>query len=146
LAVVLANSSYPLRDLHRGEEAKQRIDAAFAILKDTSDYPADQAPLFSEVFVALRAQADYESDREPRRAVELYEQLLDKVMAANPDALNDLREAPKLASLYENLAQLYRRTGDNQKGDSMKQRRLQLWQHWDRKLPNNPFVLRQLVH
>ena len=23
------------------------------------------------------------------------------------------------------------------------QMRLQLWQHWDRKLPNNPFVTRQ---
>src|SRR5215472_7595205 len=144
--LVLANSTYPLRALRRAGEAKQRIDAAFAILKDTKDYPAEQVPLSGEVFSTLRAQADYEADLgEPRRALELYEELLDKVMAAKPDALNDLRDAPKLSQIYEALAQLYRRTGDVVKAETLEDRRRQLWQHWDRKLPNNPFVLRQIA-
>src|SRR5262249_62178176 len=96
--------------------------------------------------ISLRAQADYEADLgEPRRALELYEELLDKVMAAKPDALNDLRDAPKLSQIFEALAQLYRRTGDAVKAETLEDRRRQLWQHWDRKLPNNPFVLRQIA-
>jgi serine/threonine protein kinase/tetratricopeptide (TPR) repeat protein len=146
LSMVLANSSYPLRSLHRPVEAKQRIDAALAILKETKDYPAEEVPLYSEVFVALRAQADYETElAEPRRALEVYEQLLDKVMAAKPDALNDLRQAPRLSRIYEALGTLYRRNGDVQKAESMQARRLELWRHWESKLPNNAFVLRQVA-
>ena len=146
LAMVLANSSYPLRDLHRAGEAKERIDAALAILKDTKDYPAERTPLYSEVFIALRAQADHEVELgEPRRALELYEQLLDKVMAAKPDALNDLRETPRLSRIYEALTGLHRRTGDTQKAETMEARRAELWREWERKLPKNPFVLRQIA-
>jgi tetratricopeptide (TPR) repeat protein len=145
-ATVLANSSYALRNLHRAGEAKQRIDAALAILKDTKDYPADRIPLHSEVRVALCAQADYEADvGDPRRATEMYEQILDKVMATKPDALNDLREAPKLSSIYEALNGLYRRTSETLKAETVEARRVELWRQWDRKLPNNPFVLRQLA-
>jgi tetratricopeptide (TPR) repeat protein len=119
-AMVLANSSYPLRSLHRTDEAKRRIDAALAILKDTKDYPAERTPLYSEVFIALRAQADYEAEvGEPRRALEIYEQLLERVMAAKPDALNDLREAPRLSRIYDALTELYRRTGDTQKAQTI---------------------------
>lgn len=144
--LVLANSSYPLRTLQRADEAKQRIDAAFAILRDTKDYPTDRVPLYSEVFVALRAEADYEAELgEPRRAVELYEQLLEKVIAAKPDALNDLREAPRLSYIHDALTRLYRRTGDAQKAERLEAQGLELWREWDRKLPNNPFVLRQLA-
>ncbi len=28
---------------------------------------------------------------------------------------------------------------------TLEARRLELWRHWERKLPNNPFVLRQLA-
>ncbi len=146
LAMVLANSSYALRSLHRAEEAKQRIDAALAILKDTKDYPAERIPLHSEVRVVLFAQADHEADvGELRRAIEMYEQLLEKVMAAKPDVLNDLREAPKLSSIYKELTALYRRTGEIPKAEDMEARRLELWRQWDRKLPNNTFVLRQIA-
>ena len=146
LATVLANSSYPLRSLHRPEEAKQRIDEALTILKDTKDLPAERFRLDSEVRIVLCAQADYEADvREPQRAIEMYEQILDKVMAAKPDVLSDLREAPKLSSIYEGLTALYRRTGLIPKAENLEGRRLELWQQWDRKLPNNPFVLRQLA-
>src|SRR5260370_22633922 len=144
--MVLATSSYPLRSLHRTEEAKRRIDAALAILKDTKDYPAERTPLYSEVFIALRAQVDYEAEvGEPRRALELYEQLLDKVMAAKPDALNDLREAPRLSRIYDALTELYRRTRATQKARTIQGQRVELWRQWERKLPNNPFVLRQIA-
>jgi hypothetical protein len=56
----------------------------------------------------------------------------------------DLENAPRLSRAYEALARLYRRTGDVGKADSMQARRVELWQNWDRKLPNNPFVRRQI--
>jgi hypothetical protein len=50
----------------------------------------------------------------------------------------------KLASLYQSLASLYRRTGDTAKAETMAAQRIDLWRQWDRKLPNNTFVRRQL--
>ena len=146
LALVLANSSYALRGLHRPGEAKQRLDAAFAILGETGDYPAARVKLDSDAYVALCARADYYAGQgDSRRALSTYRQLLDKVIAAKPDALNDLRDAPRLSSIYAAIDDLCRRTGDPAGADQMAATRLELWRQWDRKLPNNPFVRRQLA-
>ena len=144
-ALLLANSSYALPSLHRPGDAKQRIDKAIAILKRTRDYPAERIQLDSPTFVVSRAEADdaLESD-DPRRAVGLYEQLLARVMAAKPTALDDLRDAPQLSQLYESLARLYRRIGETAKAESLEARREDLWRHWNQKLPNNRFILSQL--
>ena len=100
--MLLAKSSYPLRRLHRPSEAKARIDAAFAILKDTKDYPAERIRLGSHVYTAVCALADHEAETgDPRHALEMYQQLLDKVMATKPDAFDDLRDAPKLSRIYD---------------------------------------------
>ena len=139
-ALALANSSYPLRSLHRTPEARQRIDAAIAILKDTNDYPADQYYLDTAAYTVLRALADHEAEAgDPRRALETYQQLLAKIAAAA-----DFEDAPRLSSLYEALAGLYRKTGDPAKAESMQALQAGLWRNWDRKLPNNAFVRRQM--
>jgi tetratricopeptide (TPR) repeat protein len=144
-ASALANSSYALRSLGRVFEARQRIDAALAILTDTKDYPAEQYFVDSAAFTVLCALADHESAAgDWRRAVQTYEQLLDSVTAAKPSPLNDLNAAPRLSRLYEALARFYRRTGDAAQAESMQARRVELWQNWDRKLPNNAFVRRQI--
>jgi tetratricopeptide (TPR) repeat protein len=144
-ALVLANSAYALRSLRRGPEARQRIDAAFEILKSTKDYPAERVKLDSVAYTALCARADQDAaEGNLLRATETYEQLLDKVMLAQPDSFNDLRDAPRLSSHYGALAALYRRAGDIAKATDMESRRLDLWRHWDSKLPNNSFVRRQI--
>jgi serine/threonine protein kinase len=144
-ALALANSSYPLRSLGRAFEARQRIDAALAILKETKDYPAEQYYVDSAAYTVLCALADHESEAgDSRSAVQTYEQLLDSVMLAKPSPLNDLNASPKLSLLYEALARLYRRTGDAAMAESMQAHRVELWQNWDRKLPNNAFVRRQI--
>jgi hypothetical protein len=66
-------------------------------------------------------------------------------MAANPDVLTDLRDVPRLSRVYENLGQLYERTGNPAQAEAMRTRRLDLWNQWDRKLPGNAFVLRQVA-
>ena len=144
-AMALADSSYPLLSLHRDSEAKQRIVQAVAILKQTKDYPPESVKLDSEIYVVSCAQADYEAhEGDVGRALQMYEQLLAKVIAAKPEPLNDLRDAPRMSHLYENLAALYRRSGESDKADSMQKKRLELWQQWEQKLPNNAFVRRQL--
>ena len=145
-ASALANSSYALRRLHRTSEAKQRIEAAFAILKETKDYPAERIPFDRmELYNAFAARADHEAEvGDPHRAVADYEELLDKVIAAKPETLTDLRDVPRISSLYESLSRLYRRTGKITKANDVESQRLELWRHWDTKLPNNLFVRRQL--
>ena len=138
----LAGVSYALRRLKREAEAKQQVDRALAILKETN--PAPEVPLDGEAFMALRAQADSEAD--PRRAISLYEQLLGKVMAAHPaQVAGDLRNAPPMSALYQSLAALYRRTGATAKAKALDARRSEIWRQWDRKLPQNAFIQRQLL-
>ena len=143
-AVTLANSSYALLRLRRVAEAKRRIDAAFAILRETKDYPAGRIGLESEALAALCAQADFQAQQgELQRAIETYEQLLQSVMRSKPDPTGDLRDAAKLSGLYQALGEVARRAGQTAKADAMESRRLELWRRWDRKLPGNPFILRQ---
>jgi serine/threonine protein kinase len=144
-AVLLARSSYPLRRLHRPSEAKARIDAAFAVLKETKDFPVEQVRLGSHAYTAVCALADHEAETgDPRLALRMYQQLLDKVMATKPDPLGDLRDAPKLSRIYTALSALYRLTGDSTSAEAMNARRVDLWRHWQQKLPQNAFIRRQL--
>jgi hypothetical protein len=70
--------------------------------------------------------------------------LLEKVMASKPDMRNDLRHALAISQIYGSLAALYRRSGQRDRGKALSALRVELWHHWDRKLPNNSFVRRQL--
>jgi serine/threonine protein kinase len=144
-ALGLASSSYPLRSLGRTPEARQRIDKAFAILKNTGDYPADRCYLDSAVYTVICALADDEqATGDSRRAIQTYEQLLDKVRPANGSPPPDFEDSPRLSRIYERLADLYRRTGDEPQAESMRARRVELWQRWEREFPGNAFIQRQL--
>jgi tetratricopeptide (TPR) repeat protein len=144
-ATMLAKSSYALRRVHRTSEAKRRIDAALVILKNTKDYPAERILPSSPACTTLRALGDYEADAgDTHHALAIYEQLLEKVIASNPDLLNDLRDTPKLSSIYGALYHLYRRTGESSKAEMMKSRRVELWRHWQEVLPRNTYIRGQL--
>jgi tetratricopeptide (TPR) repeat protein/tRNA A-37 threonylcarbamoyl transferase component Bud32 len=145
-AQLLAGSSYPLRRLHQASEAHRRIEAALALLRDTKDYPFAQIKPEREAVAALRAQADYESETgDRRRAIQIYEQLLAAMMEAQPDTRGDLIEATNVSTTYYFMAGAYRRAGEPVKADDMDARRLDLWRHWDEKLPGNSYVQRQLA-
>jgi tetratricopeptide (TPR) repeat protein len=144
-AALLARSSYALMRLHRPAEAGRRLETASSILRETEDIPAEQIKLDSDVYVVSCAWADYQAaEGNLDRAVALYEQLLGRVMAANPQEFDDLRNAPKLSLLYEKMAGVYRRTGATAKASTMEERRLDLWRRWDKKLPHNTFIRREL--
>lgn len=145
-ALILAGSAYALRRLDRVSEAKQRIARALAVLTDTKDYPATTMAFDDALFTVLLARADQLAD-EGQLAVAIaeYGALLTQVSHAKADHDHDLRDANGLALLLEGLARLYRSSGDDAAAVALDARRLALWQHWDRTLPNNPFVQRRLA-
>jgi tetratricopeptide (TPR) repeat protein len=143
--LVLAGASYALRRLQRPQESKERIDAALTILHDLKDYPSDKVVLGSEADAAVRALADhYAETGETAEAIATYEALLAKVRASDPKPETDLRHANNLSRIYHDLAELHRRAGDAAQASMLEQQRLDLWRFWDHKLPNNPFISRQL--
>jgi tetratricopeptide (TPR) repeat protein/predicted Ser/Thr protein kinase len=144
-AQLLAASSYPLRRVNRVNEARLQIDNALQILRETKDYPADRIELDDELDTVLRGWADHLAETgQPQRAAEVYQELLDKIMASHPDPQNDLRNATSLAHIYETLAALHLRNGRAEPAQAMSAVRLELWQNWNRKLPQNPFIRKQL--
>jgi len=142
----LTGSSYALRRLGRRDEARQRIDAACALLRDLKDYPAATVTMTEGPEGALRALADHYADTgNTAAAIATYEELLEKVRAANPQPQTDLRHAHGLSRIYRDLGNLHRRAGHKDQAQVLDQQRLELWQYWDKKLPDNTFVRRQLA-
>jgi serine/threonine-protein kinase len=143
---LLVGSSFPLRDLGRPLEARQRLDQAFARLQQLGLYPADRVDLGSETDAALRARAEDEAaNGDLARASETYRSLLAAIMAAEPESETRLSDATDLASLYQAMAALHRRAGNKEAADDLDARRTRLWQHWNQKLPDNPFVMTKLA-
>jgi hypothetical protein len=65
-------------------------------------------------------------------------------VASNPDPQNDLLNSVYVSRLDTSLAMLLRRMGRPEQAVALEAGRLELWRHWNGKLPNNPFVRRQL--
>ena len=142
---LLVGSSYPLRRLGRPAEARQRLDAAFQRLRQLKYYPADKIEPGSDAEEALRALADHEAETgNVTRALQIYRELLDRIAAAKPDPETRLEDATALSNVYAGMAAVHRRAGQADLASALEARRLELWQHWEQKLPNNSFVLRQI--
>ena len=144
-ALLLARSSYPLRTLGRGREARARVNTAIEQLRTVGDFPAASIESDREAAVVLRALADDMDDAgDLTGAVQTYRELLDKVMASHPDVEHDLRQATDLSIIDLAFARVLNRAGRAAEASAIDARRARLWAAWDRKLPGNPFVLRQL--
>lgn len=141
----LVGSSYSLRRLGRSVEAHERLTAAIERLGELKLYPADRITLGSEVDYALRALADDEADNgNLSRAIDIYQDLLRRILAAKPKPEDSLADATRLSDLYASAAALNQRFGKADVASALDTRRMALWQHWARQLPDNPFVLRQV--
>jgi hypothetical protein len=142
----LTGSSYALRRLGRVAESKHRIETALANLRSLNAYPAARIELGDESDAALRALADHYADTgQTGAAVRTYEELHEKVLAANPQPMTDLRHANGLSRIYRDLANVQLRVGRAAAARTLHQRRVELWRHWNAKLPNNAFVRRELA-
>jgi len=143
-AELLAGSSYPVRWLGGKKEANQRIARALELLNQAGRYPSDKIEPMSDNYDVLRASADaYAETGQTAKALEAYQQLLEKLMAWNPDPQNDLRDATCLSRTWTALADLLRRRGRRDKALQLEAERAELWRHWQEKLPNAHFLLSQ---
>ena len=143
-ARLLAASSYALRWLGHPDQAQQRIDRAFQLLIDAHQFPAEKVEPMSDVYDALRARADALAETgQTVKAMDAYQQLLDKLMAWGLDVQNDLRDAVCISRTWTALAQLARGAGQPEEADRLDGQRAELLDHWKAKLPNGVFLLRQ---
>ena len=145
-ARLFADSSYPLRSLHRMAEAKTRIDAAFDLLRTMKAWPAASIRPGQEAGFAMRALADYDADtgRLPD-AIQTYRELLQKVMASKPAPDIDLRDANSISVIETALSALEKKAGHAEAAAVLDRSRRERWEHWNTTLPNNSFILRQLA-
>lgn len=146
-AELLAASSKALRSLGRFAEARERIDAALRLLGNTKDYPSEAVSVYSPAYETLRALGDHlqEAEKNPEEALKVYEDLLHKVNASQPDMENDLAHALAVSEIYGSLATLYYGSGNHEQGAVFGNLRRELWRRWDHKLPGNAFVQRQIA-
>jgi serine/threonine protein kinase len=143
-AELLAASSYVVRWTGHEKEAKQRIARALELLAQSGRYPSNKIEPMSETYNIVRAQTDdYAETGQSNKAIAAYQELLDKLMAWNPDVEGDLRDATCISRTWTALASLLRQTGRTEEADRFEVQRTALWNHWDSKLPNASFLLRQ---
>jgi len=134
-----------LRGLGRSAEARHRLDAAFASLRDRKLYPAEKVQAYSDADLVLRALADHEGDTgNVPRAIQIYQELVGRLEAGGLRPEIILSDGVVLSYTSESMAALKRRSRRADLASALESRRLDLWRQWDHKLPNNPFVLRQL--
>jgi tetratricopeptide (TPR) repeat protein len=144
-AETLAASAYPLRSLGRDDEARKRLDTAFQHLSQLKLYPAEKIILGSEVADAVHALADFQAGTgNLSLAGETYQKLLGEIQASKPKPETSLTDAARLSAIYRAAAAVHRRAGLPERAATLEQRDRDLWQDWDRALPNNSFVRRQL--
>lgn len=143
-AELLAASSYPARWTGRDKEAKQRIVRALELLSQTGQHASNKVEPMSDTYDALRAQADgYAETGQVDQAIAAYRQLLDRLMAWKPDLENDLRDAACVSRTWAALAKLLVRTGHTEEAERFDVQRMELWSHWNSKLPDAQFLLHQ---
>ncbi|MBL8220760.1 MAG: serine/threonine protein kinase, partial [Bryobacterales bacterium] len=145
-ARAMSLSSRILVSLRRTAEARKRLDNAYSRLRELNLDPASTVELGSEAADALRASAELEaaSGALPQ-AIESYTRLLHLIMAGKPNVDSDLHSAYRLADHYSSLTSLYGRAGRKAEAATFESRRVELWRAWERKLPGNSFVVRQLA-
>jgi hypothetical protein len=78
------------------------------------------------------------------RAIELYEDLLGRMLGADPRPLTKLTHALRLSDFYASLGELHRRADRTAEAAALDGRRRELWQHWEQERPGNLFERRQL--
>ncbi|HLW88573.1 MAG TPA: serine/threonine-protein kinase [Terriglobales bacterium] len=143
-ADLLAGSSYAARWVGQDKDARERIDAAFQLLRDAHQYPANAVEPMGRIDHAMRASADeYAQTGQSDKAISSYQELLDKLMAWKPDLQNDLRDAICISRTWSALADLLRRAGRTAEADRLEAQRTDLLNHWSGKLPNTQLLLRQ---
>lgn len=146
-AELLAASSYPVRWIGTKAEAQKRLDRAFQLLREAHIYPTDKIEPMSNAYQTLQAQADHDAETgQTLKAMEMYEQLLEKLWAWGPKPDDDLRDATCISRTWTALVALQRVADRSKDAEAFESQRKQLWNHWKNKLPNGEFLIRQSLN
>lgn len=141
-AELLVASSYAEQRVGHSEEARQRLDKAFLLLRDAKVFPAEKIEPMSEADHALRASADYQAwTRQYSQAINTYQELEKKLVAWNLNLDNDLRDAICISRTWVALAELYRQVGRTDDAAELEDRSKAALKHWTQKLPNSSIVV-----
>ncbi len=142
----LTGSSYALDRLGRPVESTRRLDQALDLLRRNKAWPAKEISLGEEADAYLRARAAHEiAQRRPQAALALLQDLERLAGAAKPSPESDLRHANGVSRLYAAQAEALRLHGKTAAAAQAEAKRIALWRMWERKLPRNAFVQRQLA-
>lgn len=140
-----AGAAYALDRLGRHAAAQSRLEEARQILAAAKAWPAKSALLGQEVDAYLRASAEHElAVAKPDKALATYLELQRLVDASHPHPDSDLRDANGFSRIYSGLARASKQLHKDAEAARYESLRLDLWRSWDKKLPGNAFVRRQL--
>jgi hypothetical protein len=140
-----AESTFALRSLGRESEARQRLDRIRAMFFANQDPQTMRIGPFNpiEAFVRAQAEVDAAAGRLPK-AIETYRLLLQKFADLRYHPRDSLIDALAQSTKEARLAELLRLSGDRVRSRQYAESRLELWRHWNQRLPQNSYVMAQL--
>jgi tRNA A-37 threonylcarbamoyl transferase component Bud32/tetratricopeptide (TPR) repeat protein len=142
----LTHESYALRAMGRPAEARQRLKDAMGRLQQLHDYPVPKIKPGSEPYFTLRAFAEHQAATgNVAEALETANELRNGLLAYPPDPENSLTDTVDVAAVYRLMAGIERKAGQPGPAAELESQRRALWQHWNSRLPSNPFILRELA-
>ncbi len=140
-----AAAAETLLRLGRKDAARRHLDSAFSLLGRLGTYPAKRIELCEETCLALRARGRFETETgRLAEAAGTYRELLAAFRNADAKPERSLDQSMDYAEIQLALAGVLDRSGDSAGRAEMLGRREALWRQWERKLPGNGFVRRQL--
>jgi tetratricopeptide (TPR) repeat protein len=140
----LAGSIQALIKLGREQEASTRLDRLFTLLREAKKYPGAISPRnYLETGMRARAAVLAAQGRK-RDAITVYEEIAGATEKGEQKPSSDLHWALSISEIYEQLAGHYEDVNEPDAATRCREKRRRLWELWDQKLPNNPFVRRQL--
>ena len=143
-ADLLAGSSYAARWAGRDKDANRRIAEAFQLLRDAHQYPADTVEPMGRADHVMRARpTSMPKAAKPPKPLPPTGNCWANCWHGSPSSQNDLRDATCISRTWTALAVLLRRSGQTEEAAGLEARRTALWNHWNTKLPNAQFLLRQ---
>ena len=142
LVNVLAESTLPLRQLHRDQEARERLDEAKRLGEAYRKTPSQSSLLVDDPI--SRAEADWAlAAGRPADAVSWHRTFvttLETLKATGFDPRNELTSAFVLSRRYRLFSEALAAAGQEAEAAAVAVKRRDLVQFWKQKLPSSPFV------
>jgi tetratricopeptide (TPR) repeat protein len=142
---LLSDSIRALARLGRQQEASARLERLFRLLKDGNYYPGQVRPgNFAANALRAKAEAAAAAGRNSE-ALQIWTEMATGFEANTERTKADLHWSVQFSEVYRALASVEASLGDAAGARSWREKDRALWTDWSRKLPGNPFVVRQLA-